>query len=142
CHTPRVQPRRRLPPRTPAAPPRPSVRPTGRAASPPNTVYANDQPWAVITEKNEPYPALRTVSTKAAFGWYYLFPEKPYTLKLIDLAEDLQSHNEDGFYAGIYEETEDINTILTGNTNGLILEILYYKALGRKPILEVASKQR
>ncbi|WP_346294228.1 DUF3131 domain-containing protein [Sphaerothrix gracilis] len=107
-----------------------------------NTVYANDQPWAVITEKNEPYPALRTVSTKAAFGWYYLFPEKPYTLKLINLAEDLQSHNEDGFYAGIYEETEDINTILTGNTNGLILEILYYKALGGKPILEVASKQR
>ena len=107
-----------------------------------NTVYANDQPWAVITEKNEPYPALRTVSTKAAFGWYYLFPEKPYTLKLIDLAEDLQSHNKDGFYAGIYEETEDINTILTGNTNGLILEILYYKALGGKPILEVASKQR
>ena len=54
----------------------------------------------------------------------------------------LQIRLKDGFYAGIYEETEDINTILTGNTNGLILEILYYKALGGKPILEVASKQR
>ena len=102
-----------------------------------NTVYANGMPWAVITEKNEPYPELRTLSTKAAFGWYYLFPKKPYTLSLINAAKDLQDPAGNGFYAGIYEKTGDINAILTGNTNGLILEILYYKALGNQPILKV-----
>jgi len=102
-----------------------------------STLYANGTPWAVITEENEPYPELRTLSTKAAFGWYYLFPEKTYTLKLINAVKDLQDPSGEGYYAGIYEENGDINTILTGNTNGLILEILYYKALGNRPILEV-----
>ena len=32
-----------------------------------------------------------------------------------------------GFYAGLYEETNEPNKALTGNTNGLIMEILYYK---------------
>lgn len=100
-----------------------------------NTLYANGIPWAVITEDNELYSELRTLSTKAAFGWYYLFPEDVYTLKLINAVKDLTDPSGQGFYAGIYEETDDINTILTGNTNGLILEILYYKSLGNQPIL-------
>ncbi|MFG6100895.1 DUF3131 domain-containing protein [Leptothoe sp. EHU-05/26/07-4] len=102
-----------------------------------STLYANGTPWAVITEENEPYPELRTLSTKAAFGWYYLFPKKPYTLKLIKAVKELQDPDGGGFYAGLYEESDEINTILTGNTNGLILEILYYKALGNKAILDV-----
>ncbi len=102
-----------------------------------STLYANGTPWAVITEENEPHPELRTLSTKSAFGWYYLFPKKPYTLKLIKAVKDLQDPDGGGFYAGLYEESEEINTILTGNTNGLILQILYYKALGNKPILDV-----
>ncbi|AFY39811.1 hypothetical protein Lepto7376_3631 [[Leptolyngbya] sp. PCC 7376] len=101
-----------------------------------STLFANGEPWAVITEDNEPYPQLRTLSTKAAFGWYYLFPKKTYSLELIKATQNLQDPNGDGFYAGIYEETGNINTILTGNTNGLILEILYYKALGNQSILQ------
>ncbi|NEQ43547.1 MAG: DUF3131 domain-containing protein [Leptolyngbya sp. SIOISBB] len=104
-----------------------------------STLYANGTPWAVITEENDPYPDLRTVSTKAAFGWFYLFPKQPYTLKLINAVKDLQDPDGGGFYAGIYEESEEMNTILTGNTNGLILEILYFKALGNTPILEIAA---
>lgn len=104
-----------------------------------STLYANDTLWAVITEDNELYPELRTLSTKAAFGWYYLFPKKVYTLKLINAVKELQDPSGDGFYAGIYEDTGNINTILTGNTNGLILEILYYKALGNQPILKVTK---
>ncbi|MDJ0573462.1 MAG: DUF3131 domain-containing protein, partial [Pleurocapsa sp. MO_192.B19] len=40
-----------------------------------------------------------------------------------------------GFYAGLYEETNEPNKALTGNTNGLIMEILYYKARGNKPLI-------
>lgn len=105
-----------------------------------NTLYANGTPWAVITEENESHPELRTLSTKAAFGWYYLFPQKPYTLKLIKAVKELQDPNRGGFYAGLYEESNEINAILTGNTNGLILEILYYKALGNKSILDAIEQ--
>ncbi|MEA5464816.1 DUF3131 domain-containing protein [Leptothoe sp. PORK10 BA2] len=102
-----------------------------------STLYANGTPWAVITEENEPHPELRTLSTKSAFGWYYLFPKNPYTVKLIKAVKDLQDPDGGGFYAGLYEENEEINAILTGNTNGLILQILYYKALGNQPVLDV-----
>ena len=105
-----------------------------------NTLYANGTPWAVITEENEPYSELRTLSTKAAFGWYYLFPKKPYALKLIEAVKELQDPNGGGFYAGLYEDSDEINAILTGNTNGLILEILYYKALGNKSILDAIEQ--
>lgn len=104
-----------------------------------STVYANGVPWAVITEANEPHPELRTLSTKAAFGWRYLYPDDPYAQQIFDAVKD-RANSGQGYYAGIFEsglsEPEPpVNDILTGNTNGLILEILYYKARGAQPIL-------
>ncbi|WP_439566171.1 DUF3131 domain-containing protein [Gloeocapsopsis crepidinum] len=99
-----------------------------------NTVYANGNAWATITDTNQPYPQLRSLSTKAAFGWRYLYPENDYTQKLFEAVKDLRSPDE-GFYAGIYEETKQTNNALTGNTNGLILEILHYKARGNRPLI-------
>ncbi len=98
-----------------------------------STVYSNGVPWAVITDENKPYPQLRSLSTKAAFGWRYLYPDDPYAQKIFDVAKELRSA--DGFYAGLYQETKKPNAILTGNTNGLILEILYYKARGNRPLI-------
>ena len=101
-----------------------------------NTAYANGEPWAVITDKNKPYPELRTLSTKAAFGWRYLFPEDDYAQQVFDVAKTLQAPGGGGFYAGQYEVSDQPNKILTGNTNGLILEILYYKARDNQPLLD------
>ncbi len=100
-----------------------------------NTVYANGQTWATITDTNQPYPQLRSISTKAAFGWRYLFPDNAYAQKVFDAVKDLKSPDDNGYYAGIYEETKQPNKALTGNTNGLILEILYYKARGNRPLI-------
>ncbi|RMF24378.1 MAG: DUF3131 domain-containing protein, partial [Cyanobacteria bacterium J083] len=100
-----------------------------------NTIFANGVPWATITEKNELYPQLRSISTKAAFGWRYIFPESEYAQKLFEVAKGLMSPDGGGFYAGLYEETNQPNTALTGNTNGLIMEILYYKARGNRPLI-------
>ncbi|MBD2299232.1 DUF3131 domain-containing protein [Nostoc sp. FACHB-190] len=100
-----------------------------------NTVYANGQSWATITDTNQPYPQFRSVSTKAAFGWRYLYPDNAYAQKLFDAVKDLRSPDESGYYAGIYEETKQPNKALTGNTNGLILEILYYKARGNRSLI-------
>ncbi|MEM9807479.1 MAG: DUF3131 domain-containing protein [Cyanobacteria bacterium P01_D01_bin.56] len=104
-----------------------------------STVYSNGVPWAVITENNELHPELRTLCTKAAFGWRYVYPDDPYAQQIFDYVKDTTNSGR-GYYAGIYESGlyEDqlpINDILTGNTNGLIMEILYYKARGYQPML-------
>ena len=104
-----------------------------------NTIYANGVPWATITDENKPYSKLRSISTKAAFGWRYLYPENAYAQKVFDAVKDLRSPDGDGYYAGLYEETKQPNKALTGNTNGLILEILYYKARGNRPLIGSSS---
>ncbi len=104
-----------------------------------NTVYANGESWATITDSNKPYPHLRSISTKAAFGWRYLFPDNAYAQKVFDAVKDLKSPDDSGYYAGIYEESKQPNKALTGNTNGLILEILYYKAKGNRPLIASSS---
>jgi hypothetical protein len=100
-----------------------------------NTIYANGNTWATITDENKPYPQLRSISAKAAFGWRYLYPDNAYAQKVFDAVKDLRSPDGGGFYAGLYEETKQPNKALTGNTNGLILEILYYKARGNRPLI-------
>ena len=104
-----------------------------------STVYSNGEPFAVITEKNELYPELRTLSTKAAFGWHYVYPDSPYAQQIFDKVKDT-SNSGRGYFAGIYESglndpSPPLNDILTGNTNGLLLEILYYKARGNQPLI-------
>lgn len=104
-----------------------------------STVFSNGEPWAVITDKNEPHPELRTLSTKSAFGWHYVYPNDPYAQQVFDFVKDTCNSGR-GYFAGIYESglyesSPPMNDILTGNTNGLILEILYYKARGSQPML-------
>ena len=100
-----------------------------------NTIFSNGVPWATITEKNELHPDKRSISTKAAFGWRYIFPDEPYAEQLFEVAKGLMSPDGGGFFAGLYEETQQPNQSLTGNTNGLIMEILYYKARGYQPLI-------
>ncbi|GCL44074.1 hypothetical protein NIES80_37980 [Dolichospermum planctonicum] len=100
-----------------------------------NTIYSNGVAWATITEKNKSYTELRNISTKAAFGWRYLYPGNAYAQKVFDAVKDLRDPKGGGFYAGLYEETKKPNKSLTGNTNGLIMEILYYKARGNRPLI-------
>jgi hypothetical protein len=100
-----------------------------------NTVYSNGVPWAAITDENKPIPEFRSISTKAAFGWRYLYPNNEYAKQVFDVVKDLKDPKNNGFYAGLYEATKQPNTSLTGNTNGLILEILYYKARGNRPLV-------
>lgn len=104
-----------------------------------NTVYSNGVPWAAITDENKPIPEFRSISTKAAFGWRYLYPNSEYAKQIFDAVKDLKDPKNNGFYAGLYEATKQPNTSLTGNTNGLILEILYYKARGNRPLISGGS---
>jgi hypothetical protein len=104
-----------------------------------NTVYSNGVPWAAITDENKPIPEFRSISTKAAFGWRYLYPNSEYAKQVFDVVKDLKDPANNGFYAGLYEGSKQPNKSLTGNTNGLILEILYYKARGNRPLIGGSS---
>lgn len=94
-----------------------------------NTVFSNGKPWSTITEKGEDVSRLRSLSVKAAFGWYALY-RTDYTEKLID-AVSAQSDPERGWYAGIYEETGAANKAITANTNAVVLESLAFIATGK-----------
>lgn len=101
-----------------------------------NTVYGEGKKWACITSEGMQSPDWRTLSTKGALGWHSLY-ETEYTTKLVKKISDLTTE-ENGFYAGIYEEDGRVNAVNTCNTNGIILETLYYKKFG--PFLRIQGK--
>lgn len=97
-----------------------------------NTLFVNGKPWSTITDTGENYNHLRFLSTKAAIGWHALY-DTEYTNKLFDfVVENLES--ETGWYNGYYETLAEPNDALTANNNGIILESLLYKQVG-KPLL-------
>lgn len=101
-----------------------------------NTVYGENEDWACITSEGLKSSDWRTLSTKAAVGWHSLYDTK-YTQKLLEKTKSLAT-DKNGFYAGIYEDDQRINAVATCNTNGVILEALYYKKFG--PFLRVMGK--
>ncbi|RMF23397.1 MAG: DUF3131 domain-containing protein, partial [Cyanobacteria bacterium J083] len=87
---------------------------------------------ATITDTGKNYNHLRFLSTKAAIGWYVLYPNK-YSKKLFNFVQ-ANLASESGWYSGYYENLEQVNQALTANNNGIILECLLYKQVG-KPLL-------
>lgn len=100
-----------------------------------NTVFSDGEKWNTITDTGEQVPELRTLSTKAAFGWYSLY-DTTYTGLLIDDAKNLFSQNK-GWYSGRYEVDGRVNKAVTANTNGIVLESLAYLQTG--PLLSVGA---
>ncbi len=94
-----------------------------------NTVFTAGKAWSCITDKGEDVSQFRSISTKAAFGWYALY-QTPYTQKLIDAVKPLNDPAR-GWYSGLYEATGKPNKAITGNTNAIILETLCYKKFGK-----------
>lgn len=92
-----------------------------------SSVSTNGRDWGVVTELGTFHDDLRTISTKAAFGWAAVFDTDYAELAreaVIDLAQD------QGFPAGVYEADGKVNEAFTLNTNGVILEALHYQAFG------------
>lgn len=89
-----------------------------------NTVFSDGKEWNAISDQGDDASHLKTLSTKAAFGWYALY-DTPYTELLIDDAKDLFSKDK-GWYSGRYELDGRVNKAVTANTNGIVLESLAY----------------
>lgn len=92
------------------------------------SVYANGEPWAVVSENGEFHPELRTLSVKASFAWDALY-DTEYTDMLRDRVTGI-GDDAKGWPAGIYEADGQINDIYTLNTNAIVLESIHYIAHG------------
>jgi hypothetical protein len=93
-----------------------------------NTIYANGKSWNAVAEDGTSYPDLKTISTKAAFGWDALY-QTDYTRRLVSEIQKTKTQNH-GWQSGIYENDGRVNAVATANTNGIILEVINYKANG------------
>ena len=93
-----------------------------------NTVFADGKAWNAVTEAGEDASKFKTLSSKAAIGWYALY-DTPYTETLLKSIKN-NFDADKGWYAGIYEESGKSNKALTANTNAIILESLRYIKLG------------
>ncbi|XPV77590.1 MAG: DUF3131 domain-containing protein [Desulfovibrio sp.] len=93
------------------------------------TILGHGIPWATLSHEGGAMPELSCLNTKAAFGLWVLF-KSDYTDKLIEAVSTLYDP-EKGFYVGRYEETGKINSAITLNGNGVILEILLFKHAGK-----------
>ena len=92
------------------------------------SVFGNDQPWAVTDDQGNLFPDLRTISLKAVMAWDALYAT-PYTAELRVLMSDL-ADSDLGWLAGKYEKGFAPNTVLSLNTNAVVLEAIHYKAFG------------
>jgi len=93
-----------------------------------NSIYTNGKTWNCVSENGDDATSLKTFSTAAAFGWYYLFDDS-YTQQLFQKAKTLRN-SALGFYSGEYEATGEINKAITANVNSMILCALSYKLHG------------
>ncbi len=94
-----------------------------------NTVVNEGKKWACISEAGDDAEDFKTLSTKAAFGWYVLFSDA-YSDTLFNAVKKLYKPGS-GWYAGQYEKSGRPNKAINVNTNGIILECLNYKMNGR-----------
>lgn len=94
-----------------------------------NTVFVNGQFWKATTDNGQDAEPFKTLSTKAAFGWYAMYRTN-YTNQLLDNVKSLHDPQR-GWYAGIYEKNGKPNQALTANTNGIILESLAAMEFGK-----------
>ena len=98
-----------------------------------NSVFADGKAWNAVTEKGKDASEFKTLSSKAAIGWYALY-DTDYTNELFQgVAKNYDESK--GWYAGIYESSGEINKALTANTNAIILESLRYIAYG--PVIKI-----
>ncbi|MGF1935222.1 MAG: DUF3131 domain-containing protein [Nostoc sp. ChiQUE02] len=99
------------------------------------SVYSNGQSWQAVNTNGKAYPQLRFVSTKAAFSWFALMPDDPYSKRLRDFAQNLSDKNR-GYLSGRYENSKlGVNASVDINTNAIVLESLLYQARGRHPLV-------
>jgi hypothetical protein len=102
-----------------------------------NCIFVNGEPWKTLDSSGKDATVFRGSSVKAAIGWHMLF-QNTYTEKVYKGMRWLADPKR-GVFAGFYEETQQPNRALTVNTNGIVLEALLYRRVG-KPLMVWAQE--
>ena len=93
-----------------------------------SSVFANAEPWAVVSEVGEFHPELRTLSVKASFAWDALYDTNYTNLLRAEVAQIGDPTL--GWPAGVYEADGALNDVYTLNTNAIVIESVHYIAHG------------
>ncbi|MFI3245720.1 MAG: DUF3131 domain-containing protein [Ferrimonas sp.] len=101
-----------------------------------NTIFSAGQAWNAVGEDGSDASAFKTLSTKAAFGWYALYRDD-YSQQLLAAVNTLYDPQQ-GWYSGQYETLNRPNQAITANTNGIILESLLYIQQGQ--LLQIGTR--
>lgn len=105
-----------------------------------NTIFNAGLPWQTTNSSDVAYDHLKTISTKAAFTLAFLYPEDEYSGVLLNAIESAYDPDK-GWYSGIFENGGGYNSVVTANTNGVILQGLLFKRFGALfPHCESCSK--
>lgn len=94
-----------------------------------DTIYTDGEAWNTITEAGEVVPRSAAVAAKAATGLWALWDD-PYGDLLFDRTVALVDP-ERGIYEGSYEDGRGTIRTFTANNNGIILETLLYRKVGK-----------
>ncbi|MGF1748079.1 DUF3131 domain-containing protein [Vibrio cionasavignyae] len=104
-----------------------------------NNIYYYGTSWLSVSPGGKPIETPQRFSNKVGFGFSVLFDDT-FSTKLRD--EVLRtSLNARSIPTGIYTDN-GTNNAFNINTNSLVLVSLWYKALGKTPILEASMSQR
>jgi len=93
--------------------------------------------WPVIKsiwKDSKDYPGYRFISSRAVIAWQVL-KENDYTRLCYDLINKKALNYHYGFYTGIYEKNHQLNSSFSVNTNGIILESLWFKKRGKNSLI-------
>jgi hypothetical protein len=93
-----------------------------------NSVLNDRRPWDAFSPSGEDASANKTLSLKAAVGWSYLFSDA-YSDALRESVVNLYDANR-GWFSGRYNADASPNKAITANTNGILLEVLWYRTKG------------
>ena len=93
-----------------------------------NSVYNGRTPWVAFTPDGKDASAHRSLSTKAAYGWGILYSDD-YAAQLLAGIDKIHDASK-GWYSGVYDADGKTNKAITANTNGIILEALWYQTRG------------
>jgi hypothetical protein len=94
-----------------------------------DTIYTDGAAWNTITEPGEVVPKFAAVAAKAAVGLWALWSD-PYGDLLFQRVQGLVDP-ERGIYEGDYEDGRGPIKAFTANNNGIILETLLYRKVGK-----------
>jgi hypothetical protein len=94
-----------------------------------NAIYMDGKKWNCEDKMGNDASQKKTISTKAAFGWYALFADA-YSDVLLNAVKDLYDPAK-GWYSGKFEISGKPNTTITSKTNAMVLEALDFKANGK-----------